>query len=81
MRMNIRSMDRWIRALVVPPTLLAVAMLAGPLSAVAVLLYVVAALSVASSALRYCPIYHFWGDRHVRSCSLCNRSAPGNLGI
>ncbi len=79
--MNIRSFDRWIRVLVVPPIILALALLIGPFSAGAAVLYVIAALSVASSILRYCPIRHFWGDRHARSCPLCNSAAPRSLGI
>ena len=54
---NMNSLDRRVRALLVAPAAVVIGILVGPGSAVAIVLYAIAAIMLATSAIGYCPLY------------------------
>lgn len=65
---NMGLTDRRIRALVVAPVLLVAGVIAGPAGTVAIVLYVLAVVMVATSIVGFCPLY--------RLLNIRTRSAP-----
>lgn len=57
MSKNMNALDRRLRALLVAPAATVVGVLIGPGSVGAIVLYVVAAAMLATSASGYCPLY------------------------
>jgi hypothetical protein len=57
MAKNMSTPDRWLRALLVAPVAAVVGILIGPGSVGAIVLYAVAAVMLATSAVGYCPLY------------------------
>ena len=57
MSKNMSTLDRRVRALLVAPAAIVVGVVIGPGSVAAIVLYVVAAVMLATSAVGYCPLY------------------------
>jgi hypothetical protein len=57
MRHNMNTLDRLLRTLLVAPAAVVIGILIGPGSAGAIVLYAVAAIMLATSAVGYCPLY------------------------
>jgi hypothetical protein len=60
---NIGSADRKIRAFVVAPVLVVAGLLVGPAGWLAFVLYVLAVVMLATSAVSFCPLYALFGLR------------------
>jgi len=63
MKINIGSADRKLRAFVVAPVLVVVGLLVGPGGWLAIVLYALAAVMLATSAVSFCPLYALFGLR------------------
>ena len=57
MSKNMNTLDRRLRAFLIAPVAAVVGVLVGPGNVVAIVLYVVAAAMLATSAAGYCPLY------------------------
>ncbi len=57
MTVNMATLDRLARALVVAPAAVVAGVLTGPVSVLAIVLYAVAAVMLATSAAGHCPLY------------------------
>jgi hypothetical protein len=57
MSKNMNTLDRRVRALVVAPVAIVVGILVGPDSIGAIVLYALAAIMLATSAIGFCPLY------------------------
>ena len=64
---NMGSFDREIRSFVVAPVLVIVGLLVGPAGWLAVVLYALAAVMLATAAVGTCPLYMLFG---LRTCPL-----------
>jgi Inner membrane protein YgaP-like, transmembrane domain len=66
MSKNMTILDRRLRGLLIAPLAVLVAILIGPGSVASVVLYVLAAVMLATSAAGYCPLYSLFGmaERH-----------------
>jgi hypothetical protein len=62
MSKNMNILDRRARALVAPAAIV-IGILIGPGSVGAIVLYAVAAIMLATSAVGYCPLYSVFGRR------------------
>ena len=74
MKINIGSADRKLRAFVVAPVLVLAGLLVGPAGWLAIVLYVLAGVMLATSAVSFCPLYALAGaayrartDGHARA--------------
>ena len=65
MHRNMGPTDRIVRALVVAPALLVLALIIGPASVAGVVLFVLAVVMLATSAVGFCPLYVPFG---VNTC-------------
>jgi hypothetical protein len=65
MKHNVGTTDRWLRALVVAPVLVLLALLVGAGSVLGIILFVVAAVMVATAVVGFCPLYSLL---HVDTC-------------
>lgn len=65
MKINVGSPDRKLRALVVAPVFVVAGLLVGPAGWLAIVLYVLAGVMLATSALSFCPLYALLGLRTV----------------
>ena len=63
MKINIGSADRKLRAFVVAPVLVVAGLLVGPAGWLAIVLYALAAVMLATSAVSFCPLYALFGVR------------------
>lgn len=63
MEINIGSADRKLRAFVVAPVLVVAGILAGPAGWLAIVLYALAGVMLATSAVSFCPLYALFGLR------------------
>jgi Protein of unknown function (DUF2892) len=72
MKKNMGSADRKLRTFVLAPVLVAAGVLAGPAGLLAIVLYTLAAVMLATSAVGFCPLYALFG---LRSCPLQKVSA------
>jgi hypothetical protein len=61
MSKNMTILDRRLRALLIAPVAVLIAVLIGPASVVSIVLYALAAVMLASSAAGYCPLYSLFG--------------------
>lgn len=61
MTRNMGNTDRWIRAGLIAPTLVVVAILAGATSPLGIVLLAAAAIMLATSAAGFCPLYRLFG--------------------
>jgi len=57
MTCNMGRTDRWIRALLVAPLLVILAIVVGPSGVLAYVLYALAVVMVATAAVGFCPLY------------------------
>ena len=57
MSRNISTLDRALRSFLIAPVAIVIAILVGAGSPVGILLFVLAALMLATSAIGYCPLY------------------------
>lgn len=57
MTTNMHTLDRRLRAFLVAPAAVLPGILLGPTSVAAIVLYVVAAIMLATSAVGFCPLY------------------------
>lgn len=55
--MNMNTLDRRVRALLVAPVAIVVGILIGPGSIGAIVLYALAAIMLVTSAIGFCPLY------------------------
>ena len=60
-KINIGSADRKLRAFVVAPVLIVVGLLAGPAGWLAIVLYALAGVMLATSSISFCPLYALLG--------------------
>jgi hypothetical protein len=60
-KINIGSADRKLRAFVVAPVLIVAGLLVGPAGWLASVLYVLAGVMLATSAVSFCPLYALLG--------------------
>ena len=67
------SSDRKLRAFIVAPVLVVAGLLAGPTGWLAIVLYTLAAVMLATAVAGTCPLYRMFG---LRSCPLPSGSAP-----
>lgn len=65
MNKNMGSRDRMLRTFVVAPLLVVAGIVLGPGGWLAVVLYVLAAVMVLTSAVSFCPLYTLFG---LRTC-------------
>lgn len=70
MHRNMGSADRIVRALIVAPVLLILALIIGPSSVAGVVLFVFAVVMLATAALGFCPLYVPFG------VNTCRRTGP-----
>lgn len=63
MKINLGSADRKLRAFVVAPVLVVAGLLAGPGGWLAIVLYALAAVMLATAAVSFCPLYAVFGFR------------------
>ena len=61
MKINMGSADRKLRAFVVAPVLVVAGLLLGPAGWLAIVLYVLAGVMLATSAVSFCPLYALLG--------------------
>ena len=67
MSRNISTLDRAVRIFLIAPVAIVIAILVGAGSPLGILLFVLAALMLATSAVGYCPLYTLLHiDRHGR---------------
>jgi len=64
-KINIGSADRKLRAFVVAPVLVVAGLLVGPAGWLAIVLYALAGVMLATSAVSFCPLYALLGLRSV----------------
>ena len=57
MSKNMNRLDRTVRASLIAPVAIVIAILIGPGSIAAIVLYAVAAVMLVTSAVGYCPLY------------------------
>jgi len=62
-KINMGSADRKVRAFVVAPLLVVVGVLVGPAGWLAIVLYALAGVMVATAAVGSCPLYSLFGLR------------------
>ena len=63
MKINIGSADRKLRVFVVAPVLFVAGLLVGPAGWLAIVLYALAGVMLATSAVSFCPLYALLGLR------------------
>lgn len=73
MNVNLGSADRKLRAFVVAPVLVVVGVLVGPAGWLAIVLYALAAVMLATAAAGSCPLYSLFG---LRTCPLQKATTP-----
>jgi hypothetical protein len=61
MSKNMKILDRRVRAVVVAPAAVVAGILVGPASGVAIVLYAVGAIMLATSSVGFCPLYTIVG--------------------
>lgn len=61
MNHNLGTTDRAVRTFVVAPVLVVVGVLVGPAAALSWVAYALAGVMVATSAVRWCPLYSLFG--------------------
>ena len=61
MKINMGSADRKIRAFVVAPILVVAGLLVGPAGLLAIVLYALAGVMLATSSISFCPLYALLG--------------------
>lgn len=57
------TIDRLVRGILIAPVAIVVGIIAGPLSAIAVVFYAVAALMLVTALVGFCPLYALFGLR------------------
>jgi hypothetical protein len=65
MKINMGSADRKLRAFVMAPMLAVAGLLVGPAGWLAIVLYALAGVMLATSAVSFCPLYALLGLRTV----------------
>jgi len=76
-KINIGSADRKLRAFVVAPVLVVAGLLVGPAGWLAIVLYALAVVMAATSAISFCPLYALLG---LRTRPQQNATAPAAEG-
>jgi Protein of unknown function (DUF2892) len=76
-KINIGSADRKLRAFVVAPVLVVAGLLVGPAGWLAIVLYALAVVMAATSAISFCPLYALLG---LRTLPQQNATAPAAEG-
>jgi Protein of unknown function (DUF2892) len=64
-KINVGSADRKLRAFVVAPVLVVAGLLVGPAGWLAIVLYALAAVMLATAVVSFCPLYALLGLRTV----------------
>ena len=72
-KINVGSADRKLRAFVLAPVLIVAGLLAGPGGWLAIVLYALAGVMLATSAVSFCPLYAVFG---LRTCPLQKDTNP-----
>lgn len=65
MKMNMGKVDRMLRAFVAAPVLIVLGLVAGAGSVLGIVLFVLAAVMLATAAAGYCPLYAPFG---IKTC-------------
>ncbi len=73
MKINMGSADRKLRSFVVAPVLVVAGLLVGPAGWLAIVLYALAGVMLATSAVSSCPLYVLLG---LRTCPLKKVDTP-----
>ena len=73
MNKNMSSTDSKLRAFVVAPVLIVAGLLVGPAGWLAIVLYALAGVMLATSVVGTCPLYTLFG---LRTCPLKNNTTP-----
>ena len=79
MKINVGSADRKLRAFVVAPVLVVVGFLVGPAGWLAIVLYVLAGMMLATSAVSFCPVYALLGLSTVPEQKVTTPAAEGTF--
>ena len=79
MKINVGSADRKLRAFVVAPVLIVAGLLVGPAGWLAIVLYILAAVMLATSAVSFCPLYALLGLRTVAEQKVTPPAAEGTV--
>ncbi len=74
MNKNMSSADSKLRAFVVAPVLVAAGVLVGPAGWLAIVLYALAGVMLATSLVGTCPLYMVFG---LRTCPVQKATTPG----
>lgn len=75
MKLNMGPLDRKIRTFAVAPALVIVGVLLGPGGLLSVILYALAGVMVATSAVGSCPLYAVFG---IKTCPVALASTESN---
>ncbi len=75
MNLNMGSADRKLRAFVVAPVLVIAGVLVGPAGWLAIVLYALAGVMLATAAVGSCPLYTLFG---LRTCPLQKVTTPAS---
>jgi Protein of unknown function (DUF2892) len=78
-KINVGSADRKLRAFVVAPVLIVAGLLVGPAGWLAIVLYILAAVMLATSAVSFCPLYALLGLRTVPDQKVTTSAAEGTV--
>jgi len=57
------TIDRLVRGILIAPVAIIVGIIAGPVSAIAIVFYAVAALMLVTALVGFCPLYALFGLR------------------
>jgi len=57
------TIDRLVRGILIAPVAIVVGIIAGPVSAIAIVFYAVAALMLVTALVGFCPLYALFGLR------------------
>ncbi len=63
MTRNMATIDRLVRGILIAPVAIVVGIIAGPVSAIAIVFYAVAALMLVTALVGFCPLYALFGLR------------------
>ncbi len=63
MTRNMATIDRLVRGILIAPVAIIVGIIAGPVSAIAIVFYAVAALMLVTALVGFCPLYALFGLR------------------
>ncbi len=63
MTRNMANVDRLVRGILIAPVAIVVGIIAGPISALAIVFYAIATLMLVTALVGFCPLYALFGLR------------------